>query len=86
MAIRTIQAVVDIADDRRLVVQLPPDTPTGRHRVVAVLDEVSLVKTEAGVVSKPKSAEKGWRFLVLEGTAWPDGMEFHREDLYGDVL
>ncbi|MGL4513523.1 MAG: hypothetical protein ACRCT8_10565 [Lacipirellulaceae bacterium] len=85
MAIRTIETVVDIADDRRLVVQLPPDAPTGRHRVVAVLDEsVEACPPAANGAGSSTGTPEKWSFPVLEGAKWPPGMILRREDLYDD--
>ena len=36
---RTIQTKAKIAEDRKLVLQLPSDVTPGEHRVVVVLDE-----------------------------------------------
>jgi hypothetical protein len=33
----TIQTTADVGPDRQLTVQLPPEVPTGRHRVVLLL-------------------------------------------------
>lgn len=73
MPIRTIESVVDIAEDRRLVVQLPDDIPVGRHRVVTVLDEAS----EGTTVEE-------WTFPILEEAEWPAGMPLTREQMYGE--
>jgi hypothetical protein len=39
---RTIEATTLIAEDRKLVLQLPSDVRPGEHRVVVVLDELAL--------------------------------------------
>ena len=39
---RTIEATTLIAEDRKLVLQLPSDVRPGEHRVVVVLDEPAL--------------------------------------------
>jgi hypothetical protein len=44
---RTIQATATIAEDRRLVLQLPSDVVPGEHRVVVVLDELTTVDDTA---------------------------------------
>jgi hypothetical protein len=75
MSIRTIESVVDIAEDRRLVVQLPDDVPVGRHRVVTVLDESP---------ESPAPAAQEWRFPILEEAQWPADMPLTREEMYGE--
>jgi hypothetical protein len=78
MAIRTIEAVVEIDEDRKLIVQLPPDVPTGRHRVVAVLDEAEAGSPEA------EASAGAWAFPILEQARWPADMPLTREQMYGD--
>jgi hypothetical protein len=75
MPLRTIETVVDIAEDRRLIVQLPNDVPVGKHRVVAVLDEATVATN---------GKQESWKFPVLEGIQWPPGLILRREDLYGE--
>lgn len=79
MAIRTIEAIVKIDEDRRLVVQLPSDVPVGRHRVVAVLDEATeeSLDTANGVTSP-------WTFPVVANAQWPADMPLTREEMYDD--
>lgn len=36
---RTIRTTATIAEDRRLVLQLPSDVPPGDHRVMVMIDE-----------------------------------------------
>ena len=74
---RTIEAIVEIAEDRKLIVQLPPDVPLGRHRVVAVLDEATECPADS-----PQNGT--WAFPVLEEAQWPEDMPLTREDMYGD--
>ena len=73
MAMRTIETIVEVDEARQLVVQLPPDVPVGKHKLVAILDE----SVEVGQANRP-----AWKFPVLEGTSWPAGLTFRREDLY----
>jgi hypothetical protein len=79
MPLRTIDTVVNIDEDRRLIVQLPPDVPTGRHRVVAVLDEAADASARPGV-----SPREEWSFPVLAEAKWPADMPLTREQMYGD--
>lgn len=75
MALRTIETIVDVAEDRRLVVQLPTDVSVGKHRVVAVWEEATEIAN---------GAHAPWKFPVLQGTKWPHGLILQREDLYAD--
>lgn len=78
MSIRTIETVVDIDEDRRLVVQLPLDVPLGRHRVVTVLDEDRLPE-------RPTADHiDEWKFPVLADAQWPADMPLTRAEMYGD--
>lgn len=79
MPLRTIDTVVNIDEDRRLIVQLPSDVPTGRHRVVAVLDESADTSAHPGV-----SPGVEWSFPVLTQAQWPADMPLTREPMYGD--
>jgi hypothetical protein len=76
MSIRTIEAVVKIEEDRRLIVQLPADVPLGIHRVVAVLDDAP--------VPSAQDANGVWAFPVLANAVWPADMPLTREEIYGD--
>ncbi len=75
MSLRTFETIVDIEEDRRLVVQLPADVAVGKHRVVTVLDESTEVVN---------GQRESWKFPVMEGTTWPTGLTWRREDLYAD--
>jgi molybdopterin-guanine dinucleotide biosynthesis protein A len=79
MPIRTIETVVAIDDDRRLIVQLPADVLVGLHRVALVLDEVVEHAEPADAV-----AAGLWRFPVVECAQWPADMPLTREELYDD--
>ena len=48
---RTIRITATISEDRRLVLQLPPDVTPGEHRVLVVLDEP--VGVEESVAETP---------------------------------
>lgn len=75
MGTRTIETIVEIGEDRRLIVQLPHEIPVGQHRVIATLDPSEPGSTEA---SRP------WTFPVLNTAQWPADMPMNREELYGD--
>jgi hypothetical protein len=76
MTICTIDAVVTIENDRKLVLQLPPEVRTGRHRVVATV----------GDTPEPASrlATEAWGFPVLLDAQWPDNMPLSRDEMYDD--
>ncbi|MGQ0634509.1 MAG: hypothetical protein ACT4QC_07860 [Planctomycetaceae bacterium] len=74
MPVRTIESVVEIQEDRRMVVQLPADVPLGKHRVVTVLDE-RIVDAESNKVAD-------WMFPVLKDAQWPHDMPLTREEMY----
>jgi hypothetical protein len=79
MPIRTIEVVVKIDEDRRLVIQLPSDVPVGRHRLVAVLDE-----TPEGPSQPTDSRPAPWTFPVISNANWPADMPLTREEMYDD--
>ena len=79
MAIRKVETVVEIGEDRRLVVQLPGDIPVGAHHVVAILDEVIHGASESTITSA-----KSWTFPVLANAAWPANMPLTRDGIYDD--
>jgi hypothetical protein len=79
MSIRTIESIVDIAEDRRLILQLPSDIVPGRHRIVTVVDE-SPVLVECD--SSPSAQD--WQFPVLPEAQWPPDMPVTRDAMYGD--
>ena len=76
MAICTVEAVVVIGDDRKLVLQLPPDVTTGRHRIVATVEE------EPACLSG--DALRDWSFPVIAEAQWSDDMPLSRDQMYGD--
>lgn len=75
MSLHTFETIVEVNEDRRLVVQLPGDVPVGKHRLVAVIGEAPA----AGGAEEPS-----WKFPILVGTQWPEGLTWRREDLYAD--
>ncbi len=77
MGTHTVDAVVDIGADRKLVVQLPADAPLGLYRVVAHLDALE------NQAESPKSPA-GWTFSILADAQWPDHMPLSRTEMYTD--
>jgi len=45
MTIRTIDTIIDVADDHSAQLQLPADIPVGRHRLIAIINEESASET-----------------------------------------
>jgi len=78
MSIRTIETVVNIGEDRRLVLQLPGDIIPGRHHVVTMLDPLP----EKAPLERP--AGDAWAFPVLVDAKWPADMPLSREEMYDD--
>ncbi len=78
MSTRTIESVVDIQEDRKLIVQLPLDVPLGRRRVVTMLEET----LESDF---PDNANAGqWAFPVLGYAQWPADLPMTRQEIYDD--
>jgi hypothetical protein len=82
---RTIEATAVIADDRRLVLQLPRDVAPGEHHIVVLLDERP---TEANLHGEtPLRWEDG--LLVYGGeTVGPieNAIDEFREERMRDIL
>ena len=71
---KTIQAVVNVGEDRMLTVQLPADLPTGEHSVVVVIEEQP-DRRPAFTMKEFPSHDVG---------PWPEGLTVRREEIYGD--
>lgn len=71
---RTIEATVEIPEDGRLTLQLPPDVPRGRRRIVLVVEE-QLEERKAALLAD---------FPVVDVGPWPEGLSLRREDLYDE--
>ena len=71
---RTIETVVIVEPDDKLVLQLPPGIAPGEHRIVMVIEE------------QPVLAEKrpALDFPVIDVGEWPEDLSLRREDMYGD--
>ena len=79
MPIRTIETLVNIEADRRLIVQLPADVPVGLHRVALVLDEAA-----DGAGPADANAAESWSFPVVACAHWPADMPLTRTEMYDD--
>jgi hypothetical protein len=71
---KTIEATVEIPADGRLTLQLPPDVPRGRRRIVLVVEEEPEERVAAALADFP----------VDDYGPWPEGLSLRREDLYGE--
>jgi len=69
--------MVNIEEDRRLIVQLPADVTVGLHRVALILDEA-----EEGAGPSDAAAPGSWRFPVVASAQWPADMPLTREEMY----
>ena len=71
---KTIEALVEIPADGRLTLQLPPDVPRGRRRIVLVIEE-QVAEAPATTLAD---------FPVVDVGPWPEGLSVSREDIYGE--
>jgi len=71
---KTIEATVEIPEDGRLTLQLPPDVPRGRRRIVLMVEE-QLEERKAVALAD---------FPVVDVGPWPEGLSLRREDLSGE--
>lgn len=71
---KTIEATVEIPDDGRLTLQLPPDAPRGRRRIVLVVEEQPGDRPVASLADFP----------IVDVGPWPEGLSLRREDLYDE--
>jgi hypothetical protein len=72
---KTIHAVVNVGDDRRLTLTLPPDILTGKHTVVLVIDESRDSVPSSTSMDDFPSHDVGY---------WPEGFTASREQIYGE--
>jgi hypothetical protein len=63
----TIETTTLISEDRRLVLQLPPDVAPGEHRVRVLIDEPDHVLAETGEDEQTPTRWEG-NVLVYNGT------------------
>ena len=71
---RTIETVVTVEPDGKLVLQLPPEIAPGEHRIVLVIED------------QPVVAEKrpAFDFPVIDVGEWSEDLSLRREDMYSD--
>lgn len=63
-----------VAEDRKLVIQLPLDVPPGEHTYIVVLDAQQITPEE----------EAGLGFPIIHVDHWPANLSLRREDMYDD--
>jgi len=76
---KTIKIIATVTADRKITVQLPPDIPAGKHKVVVVIDEQPLVEKQ---VTKEKRSPLN--FPVDNYGSWGENLSLRREDMYDD--
>jgi len=69
---KTIEAIVNVSQDRTLTVQVPEDIPPGEHKVVIVIDE-TIQDSKKKVTFDLPTHDFG---------SWPEGLSLRREDMY----
>ena len=72
---KTIEATVEIPPDGRLTLQLPPDVPRGKRRIVLMVEERPEERSAATL-----SAD----LPVVDFGPWPEGLSLRREVLYDE--
>lgn len=70
---RTIETVATIVDGK-MTVQVPPDLPSGEHRIVVVIDEELA----------PNEKRSLRDFPVIHTGSWPEDLSLRREDMYDE--
>lgn len=70
---RTIETVATIVDGK-MTVQVPPDLPSGEHRVVVMIEEHP----------RNKEQQQPLDFPVDNWGPWPEGLSLRREDMYDE--
>lgn len=71
----SVQTTATVSRDGKLVIQLPPSIPPGKHRVVLVIDHGQTPVR----LSKPPL-----KLNVMKWKAWSAASTFRREEIYGD--
>ena len=70
----TIETTATVTPNGMLLIPLPSSIPTGRHRVVVVIDEQPIAKKKRPLL----------RFTAYQAGLLDDSFTFRREDLYSD--
>ena len=84
-----VDTTVDVPEDRRVVLQLPSDLPTGVLRLVAVVAADRGVGRNRDLPAPPRTRKRGEPIVIPVsnpdlGRDWDPADTFRREDMYGD--
>ncbi len=71
---KTIECNVLVDEDRKTVVQLPPEIAPGEHRLFVVIDDQA----------PPPAGDPLEGFPTIKLGYWPEDLPLRREDMYGD--
>jgi hypothetical protein len=71
---RTFESFASVTPDGTLMMNVPFKVSPGKHKVVVVIDEMS--------IDVPKSGS--FLFPVDSYGSWPDGLSLNREDMYSE--
>ncbi len=71
---KTIETIVTIGTDHKLILELPPDIGPGEHRIVVVIEDQPPLKP----------AHPPLDFPVIDVGPWPENLSLRREDMYND--
>ena len=78
-----LDTTVDVPPDRRVVLQLPADLPTGPLRLVAVVDRAGEPADKTSAV--PATDQEPWPVADTDlGDDWPADETLRRVNMYGD--
>ncbi|MBI3944157.1 MAG: hypothetical protein HY326_14160 [Chloroflexi bacterium] len=75
--LRTIETIVTVTPDGKILVRDTADLPPGEHRAVLVIAET--VDSSQEVLEEPKVS-----LHTFPWNNWPVDATFRREDIYGD--
>lgn len=70
---RTLQVTATVTPNHQLTVQLPPEIPAGKYRIVLVMEE-----------QPAPEAHQPLQFPVDDYGPWPADLSLSREEMHGD--
>lgn len=76
----TLERVVTVSEDGKIVMNMPPEVPPGRHRVVLIIEEPAQVQ---GPVA-PVAQRNAFGLRMHDDIVLPEGSTLRREEMYGD--
>ena len=74
---KIIETIATVTEDGKITIQLPPEIPVGKHKLVVVIDEQPLVEK-----SKTKEKRQPLKFSAYPVGLVSQSLTFRREDLY----